>query len=265
MVTLNRLTPGNDVLKTLRNGRRYRLRAPRAEDRPRVAECFEHLSADSRRLRFFAVKKTLLDSEIDFLTLTDGHDHIAVAALDTDASGVDGRMVGMARCLRLPAPPDSAELAVAVADDVQGIGLGGTLIEQLMLAADAQGIARFELEVLAENSGMRALAERFGGISERQDDGMLHYRIPVQRVPVQEGGAADALEPDAWAWLEPEAVIGAMQQDWLDTSDQAFRLGQGFVEELWQSVWDSWHPAPVWPNPAGDLRAGLDSSEKSAC
>ena len=244
MVTLDQRTPTNDVLRTLRNGKRYRLRAPRADDRPRVAECFEHLSPDSRRLRFFAVKKTLLDSEIDFLTLTDGHDHIAVAALDTDASGVEGRMVGMARCLRLPAPPDSAELAVAVADDVQGIGLGGTLIEQLMLAADAQGIARFELEVLAENSGMRALAERFGGISERQDDGgMLHYRLPVQRVPVQDGGA-DALEPDVWAWLEPNEVLGAMQQDWLDTSDQAFRLGQGFVEELWQSVWDSWHPAP---------------------
>jgi len=113
-----------------------------------------------------------------------------------------------------------------------------------MLAADAQGIARFELEVLPENTGMRALAERFGGIAERQDDGMLHYRIPVQRVPVQEGGAVEALEPDAWAWLEPEAVIGAMQQDWLETSDQAFRLGQGFAEELWQSVWDSWHPDP---------------------
>ena len=124
-------------------------------------------------------------------------------------------------------------------------GLAGTLIEQLMLAADAQGIARFELEVLAENSGMRALAERFGGISERQDDGgMLHYRLPVQGVPAQDGGGADALEPDAWAWLEPHEVLGAMHQDWLDTSHQAFRLGQDFVEELWQSVWDSWHPAP---------------------
>ena len=244
MVTLDRRTPTNDVLRTLRNGKRYRLRAPRADDRPRVAECFGHLSADSRRLRFFAVKKTLLDSEIDFLTLTDGNDHIAVAALDTDASGVEGRMVGMARCLRLPASPDSAELAVAVSDDVQGIGLGGTLIEQLIQAAGAQGIARLELEVLAENSGMRALAERFGGIAERQDDGMLHYRLPVQGVPVQEDGGADALEPDAWAWLESNEVLGAMQQGWLNTSDEAFRLGQGFVEELWQSVWDSWHPAP---------------------
>mgnify|MGYP001026887343 CR=1 FL=1 len=244
METLNRRTLANDVVRTLRNGKRYRLRPPRADDRPRVVDCFEHLSPDSRRLRFFAVKKTLLESELDFLTLTDGRDHIAVAALDTDASGMEGPIVGMARCLRLPAPPDCAELAVAVADDVQGIGLGGALVEQLMLAADAQGIARFELEVLAENNGMRALAERFGGIAERQDDGMLHYRLPVQRVPAQDGGGADALEPDAWPWLEPGAVIGAMQQDWLDTSDQAFRLGQDFVDELWQLMWDSWHSTP---------------------
>ena len=243
MVTTNRPTPAGDVLKTMRNGKRYRLRPPRAEDRPRVAECFEHLSADSRRLRFFAVKKTLLDSELDFLTLTDGRDHIAVAALDTDAGGVEGRMVGMARCLRLPAPPDSAELAVAVTDDVQGSGLGRALIEQLMQEADAQGIAHFELEVLAENGGMRALAERFGGSAERQEDGTLHYRLPVQGISDQVGAGEKARELEDWAWLAPDAVFGAMRQDWLDTSDQALRLGQGLVDELWQSMWASWYPA----------------------
>jgi RimJ/RimL family protein N-acetyltransferase len=255
MVTLNRQLPANDVLRTLRNGKRYRLRPPRAEDRPRVAECFENLSADSRRLRFFAVKKTLLDSEIDFLTLTDGHDHIAVAALDTDEGGVEGRMVGMARCMRLPAPPDSAELAVAVADDVQGSGLGRVLIEQLMFAADAQGIARFELEVLAENAGMRALAKHFGGTAAHQSDGMLHYRIPVQRRPVDATAADVTPPPDSWPWLAPEVVLGAMQEDWLESSDQAFRLGQGLVEELWQSLWDSWHPTAFAPTRRGNAES----------
>lgn len=243
MATMNRRLASQDVLKTLRNGDRYRLRPPRADDKPRVADCFEHLSAESRRLRFLGVKKALSDSELEFFTITDGDDHIAVAALAMDDNGADGRMVGIARCLRLSAPPNSAELAVAVADEVQGVGLGKVLIEELMRAAEAQGIESFELEVLADNHGMRALAVRFGGIASRQDDGMLHYNIPVQAAALAEG-ADGALPAHGWAWLEPDAVFGAMRQEWLDNSDQAFRFGRGLAEDLWQAIWDSWHPAP---------------------
>lgn len=247
MTTIDRHTASQDALKTLRNGKRYRLRSPRADDKQRVAECFERLSSESRRLRFFAVKKALSESELEFLTLTDGHDHIAVAAIAIDDGGVEGRMVGMARCLRLPTAPDSAELAVAVNDEVQGIGLGHLLIEALIRVAEAEGVKRFELEVLAENSGMRALTERFGGIAERQDDGILHYRVPVPPVPVvapvEPRTAVDAPVSDAWSWLGPDAVFGAMQHEWLESTDQAFRFGQGFAEEVWQSIWDSWHPA----------------------
>ncbi len=184
MFTMNQRTSAGDVLKTMRNGKRYRLSPPRAEDRPRVAECFEQLSADSRRLRFFAVKKTLLDTELDFLTLTDGRDHIAVAALDTDAGGVEGRMVGMARCLRLPAPPGSAELAVAVSDDAQGSGLGRALIEQLMQAAEAQGIVHFELEVLAETAACaRWLSDSAGAPSARTTAHcIIEYRFSAFRI-----------------------------------------------------------------------------------
>jgi len=243
MATMNRRLASQDVLTTLRNGNRYRLRPPRAEDKPRVAECFENLSAESRRLRFLGVKKALSESELEFFTITDGDDHIAVAALAMDDNGADGRMVGIARCLRLSAPPDSAELAVAVADDVQGLGLGRVLLEELMRAAEAQGIESFELEVLAENRGMRALAARFGGVASRQDDGMLHYQIPV-RAAVSAEDATGVLPAHGWAWLEPDAVFGAMRQEWLDNSDQAFLFGRGLAEELWQAIWDSWHPAP---------------------
>jgi RimJ/RimL family protein N-acetyltransferase len=239
---MNRPLASQDVLRTLRNGNRYRLRPPHADDKPRVAECFEQLSAESRRLRFLGVKKALSESELEFLTITDGDDHIAVAALAVDDAGADGRMVGIARCLRLSMPPDSAELAIAVADAVQGVGLGQVLIEELMRAAEAQGIESFELEVLAENRGMRALAARFGGTGSRQDDGLLHYRIPVQ-VAAPVGDATAAPPAHGWAWLEPDAVLGALPREWLDNSDQAYRFGHGLAEELWQAIWDSWHPA----------------------
>lgn len=220
--------------KRLRNGGRYRLRAPRAEDKNSVAQCFEQLSPESRRTRFFAVKKALTDAELEFLTITDGNDHIAVAAMALNDDGSEGPMLGMARCLRLPAPSEAAELAIAVVDDAQGVGLGQALVEQLMRAAAPKGIARFEVEVLAENAGMRALAKRFGGVAEYRGDGMLRYQVPVK---------AGIAEAPAWSWLETGLGFGAMRQDWLDSTDQVFRLSQELTEELWQGLWDLWHPA----------------------
>ena len=50
----------------------------------------------------------------------------------------------MARYVRLPESPEVAEVAVAVADDWQGRGLGAALLEQLA--------ERFTAPVLAETA-----------------------------------------------------------------------------------------------------------------
>lgn len=51
-------------------------------------------------------------------------------------------------------PPDRAEFAVAIEDDVQGRGLGTHLLGHLAEAADAAGITTFVAEVLPENGPM---------------------------------------------------------------------------------------------------------------
>jgi acetyltransferase len=115
------------------------------------------LSAETVRRRFLAAKPRLSADELRYLTEIDGHDHIAlVAFLEDDPA----RMVAVARSVRLADLPDTAEMAVVVADEWQGLGLGGALAEQLAAAAHHAGIRRLAAVMLAGNEPARRLMLR---------------------------------------------------------------------------------------------------------
>ena len=73
---------------------------------------------------------------------------------------VGGEIVGVARYSRLPGT-DVAEMAVVVADEHQGHGLGTRLLATLAERATAAGIGRFSLTMLAENRAAVRLMRRF--------------------------------------------------------------------------------------------------------
>jgi hypothetical protein len=81
-------------------------------DRTAVLAGFDRLSAESRYRRFLSPHDHLTAAELRYLTDVDHHDHEALVAVDPDT----GEGVGVARYVRDPQRPDSAEIAVAVAD-----------------------------------------------------------------------------------------------------------------------------------------------------
>lgn len=200
----------------LRDGTVYRIRPLGRGDRHLLREGFQRLSPNSRRLRFFGVKKSLTEAELDFLTSPDGRDHIAFGAVSLDASGKDVEVesvgVGVARCIRLAPDSDVAELAIVVADDLQRMGIGGRLLKQLMKAARRQGIRRFRCEVLAENNSMRALAAPLGGDPRWLDGGVLEYDCPLPDPESKD-------EPPWMYWLF--APLEAQLACFFDLLDQA--------------------------------------------
>jgi RimJ/RimL family protein N-acetyltransferase len=173
----NNWLPGIDGNRqfTLRDGSVCRIRPIEKGDRQRLQAAFQRLSPNSRRLRFFSVKKALTEAELDFLTNPDGRDHIAYGAVRLDEQGHEVEGLGVARCIRLAPGSDTAELAITVADELQRQGIGGRLLRRLVNAARGQGIRRFRCEVLTENDAMRALAISMGSVSRRLDDGVLEY------------------------------------------------------------------------------------------
>jgi nucleotide-binding universal stress UspA family protein/RimJ/RimL family protein N-acetyltransferase len=148
--------PGNQTAVELDHGARVVIRRIAPEDRQALVAAFERLSPESRYRRFFAPVAKLSERELDYLTLVDHHDHEALIAADE----ATGDCVGVARFVRTE--PDVAEPAIVVADDWQGRGLAGHLLDALVERARAEGIRRFVAPVLADNAAAIRTLERLG-------------------------------------------------------------------------------------------------------
>ncbi len=135
----------------LRDGSRVRLRPGRSgADRDLLLKGFERLSPESRYRRFLMPTPELSPDMVRYLTEVDHHDHEAIIA--TDEANREG--LGVARYVRDPERPDTAEVAVTVIDDWQGKGLGTLLLETLSARARQEGIRSFTALMLATNETM---------------------------------------------------------------------------------------------------------------
>jgi RimJ/RimL family protein N-acetyltransferase len=146
------------VLHTLPDGTKILVRPIEAADKARLAVALGRLSQETIRRRFFAAKPRFTSGELRYLTEVDGHDHLALVAFPTDDPET---IVAVARCVRLPEAPDTAEFAIVVGDALQGRGLGGMLAAELADAARAVGIRRFTATTLADNVAVQRLMDSF--------------------------------------------------------------------------------------------------------
>ncbi|HZV49275.1 MAG TPA: GNAT family N-acetyltransferase [Candidatus Dormibacteraeota bacterium] len=117
---------------TLRDGRRVRLRPIQPGDAESLRHLLDGLSERSRRLRFFGYKPPLDPELARAMARVDFRDRMAfVAILEGEA-----RMVADCRLYRISRT--QAEIAIAVADDCQGQGLGRALLEHVLAVAAAE-------------------------------------------------------------------------------------------------------------------------------
>lgn len=127
-------------------------------DKELLVEALHRLSEVSSYFRFHRIVRDLSADELAYLTELDHVNHTAWGAL----LEVDGSLqpAGIARYVRLE-DPTTAESAVTVLDDYQGLGIGSFLLEVLARDARRNGIRRFVGNVLSEN---RAMIEVFGAM-----------------------------------------------------------------------------------------------------
>jgi RimJ/RimL family protein N-acetyltransferase len=161
---------------TLRDGSTVLIRQVRATDAPLLADGFARLSARSRQMRFLGPKKMLSAAELRYLTEVDHRDHEAIGAL----SPADGRGVGVARYIRDADDPRAAEIAVTIADDWQGRGLGGELVAQLSERARQAGICRFTATVSSDNVAMTRLLWKMGATLAGRGPGTVEYEVALE-------------------------------------------------------------------------------------
>ena len=168
--TDHRTAAAVDVI--LRDGSTLRLRAPAREDADALAAFFTGLSERSFYLRFHGIRPVDDDLVRHFLD-PDWQDRgVLIGELDD-------RIVAVAEYMRLR-DERAAEAAFAVADELQGRGIGTRLLERLAAIAAEQDIERFVAEVMPENRAMLGVFEGAGLEGTRElDGGEFEVRFPI--------------------------------------------------------------------------------------
>src|SRR5919202_6198957 len=161
------------MLVRLSDGTRVVIRRIRPDDKRLLSKGLHLLPEETRRRRFLGAKPRLSAAELRYLTEVDGEAHLALVAVLADRLD---HIVAVARYVRLPADPATADAAIVVGDPWQRRGLGRRLAIMLADAARLQGIERFSATMLSDNPAalalMRTLSRRLesgahaGGVRE---------------------------------------------------------------------------------------------------
>ena len=196
----------------LRDGTTLRLRPPARDDAGELLEFLRHLSPDSLYLRFHGIVSVgprLVEPVLD----PDWVERGALIGAVSEAGGE--RIVALGSYVRLREPA-LAEVAFAVADELQGKGVGTRLLEQLADIAGEVGIECFLAEVLAHNTAMLHVLKDAGFEQTRErESGVVEVRLQIKATAnyLREVASRDhvAVAASLRPFFEPTAVavIGA--------------------------------------------------------
>ncbi len=175
-------TPTLPCRYELPDGRQLELNFLGPLDRDDLLAGFAGLSTRSRYLRFFSAMPELPDFMTNGLLNTDGKNHVAICARLVNTEGTRlPPIVGVARYFRASAANHMAEPAIAVVDDLHGLGLAKRLLRRLSAVARSNGITHFRAQVLYSNSRMHKILIGAGAQFEDDDGEVLTYSIDIRK------------------------------------------------------------------------------------
>jgi len=146
------------AVETLRDGTRVNIRALRQDDRAELLAAVGRTSPESLYRRFFSVRSGITEREVDYFLNIDFVDHVALVAVVEEASRPV--IVGGARYIVVQ--PGKAEVAFAVIDEYQGLGIGAALMRHLAGIARGAGFRELVADVLPENEAMLRVFAKSG-------------------------------------------------------------------------------------------------------
>jgi acetyltransferase len=150
-------------MKRLRDGTPLLVRRIRPDDKPFLVRGLSALSEPSVQRRFLSPKRRFSNAELRYLTEVDNHDHVALVA--ESPTQPLRYLIGVARFVRLPEDPEAAEVAIVVADEWQGRGVGSLLARELAARARGLGIRRFTATIGGDNlPAQRLMAKLAAGL-----------------------------------------------------------------------------------------------------
>ncbi|MFJ5117206.1 GNAT family N-acetyltransferase [Kitasatospora sp. NPDC088548] len=194
------------------------------------------MSEESRRMRFLGVSRNAPGQAADRLCGPPVTGLLALGAWTGE------ELVGEADCELLDDPPETAELALAVADRWHHRGVATLLLEHLVHAARAAGIRWFEADTLWGNRAVhRVFADLGLPVQRRYTQGEVRIRVPLDesdehyRSAVDERGRrADVASLAALLRPASVAVVGVSRREGSVGRTVLAKIRRGgFVGALW--------------------------------
>jgi RimJ/RimL family protein N-acetyltransferase len=160
----------------LRDGRSVDVRAQRPADRDAIAAAFRRSSPETIYRRFFGPRTGFTEKEVAFYLDLDFVNHVALVAELEEA----GRKVIVGGGRYIVAEPGRAEVAFAVDDPHQGLGIASRLMRHLVAIARDAGLKELVAEVLPDNAPMLKVFERSGlAVTTRRDPGVVYVTLAL--------------------------------------------------------------------------------------
>ena len=165
-----------EVAETLRDGRPFKIRALRPDDRDGLLAAVGQTSAQSLYRRFFSPRRGFTEEQIAYFVNVDFVAHVAlVAALKENNRHV---IIGGGRYIVVQ--PGKAEVAFVVVDRYQGQGVGAALMRHLTTIARDAGLEELIAEVLADNISMLKVFRNSGlRLGTTHEAGVVHVALQL--------------------------------------------------------------------------------------
>ena len=158
----------------LTDGTTIEIRPAWPSDFDAVRDMHAKMSPDNLYLRFFGVSTLAAEQEARRICREPAPDHGALLAV------LGGEVVGCGSFEVTDDGSRSAEVAMAVADDVHSRGVGTLLLEHLISLARSRGVRAFTAETLAENALMlQVFADAGLPVHRALSDGVYELTFPL--------------------------------------------------------------------------------------
>ena len=152
----------------LDDGAHYLIRPIQPNDRERIIELFNHLSPESRYLRFAHAISKLPDDFLDDILHLDYIKEMALVAVISNHTGAE-EIIGISRYVT-PPKKSSCEFSLSVSDAYAAHGIGTHLMLDLIAHAKENGLQEMLGYILSKNLKMLHLVSDLGFQITNLDD-----------------------------------------------------------------------------------------------
>lgn len=164
-----------ETWRTTKTGLNIMLRPVKITDETILKDFFYALSEDSLYLRFFSMRRDMPHQRLqEFMVIDYSRKMVILAVLQEKEKET---IIGLGQ-YEVNRDLHTAEVAIVVGDEYQGMGVGTEILSYLTYLARRQGLLAFTAEVLVENKPMIVLFEKMGfDIQKRSEEGVYEMRL----------------------------------------------------------------------------------------